>query len=630
MDQLHFMSKSDDSGDDTALTPMVFASADDLASIDTDTILRGLDRADEFALESTFIEAVKTAEAAGLDSQARGYQLLLLLCTLHLRTDDPAEPWGPRWQGPDGRSYTASDFRGEQNSILAAFIDKVTHPILRARIGDVVWYNDRRQGKAASTAVDAYCEAIRGRLNGTYVARFEGKDHILDLVDWLHRALQINALTRKRGTVTDTISETFRLLYERSLSANQYVAFKETAYLGERYGLIKWQQIGPDAERLAQERTGGDYPMAVQGVWDLAAFAYGQIKDTVPQRRCQERSVEETLRMREQVGSASARAYWTRKAIGQLRAARGFRDRIEALRDELRGFQDAALDEFGEFSIPLDLSKERQGTIEVFEELTLPDILLQFALLARSPKIEELRAQAEESQKTSIFESLFGSSYADHEGKTIAEMPPVAANETMEGEVLKAKSLQYLDLWRHQVVGGFIEPARQNVMGRFPLEERHFAPIVRMSPFVPPGHEHIFAHGLARFWQGDLASAVFVLIPQLENSLRHVLLNSNRDSSKIKPNLLQEDRSLSGLLEKQRAELESVLGVDIVFEIDLLFHYKPGPALRHQIAHGMISDGACYNSSSIYACWLIYRLTCLPLIRYWKDQVAPAIEAAAL
>lgn len=163
-------------------------------------------------------------------------------------------------------------------------------------------------------------------------------------------------------------------------------------------------------------------------------------------------------------------------------------------------------------------------------------------------------------------------------------------------------------------------------MLRFPLEERHFAPIANMSPFVPYGHEHLFALGFARLWQGDYASAAHLLIPQLENSLRYVLLNANRDSSKIKPDLLQEDRSLSGLLQWLRPQLEEVFGADLVNEIDLLFNYRAGPALRHEMAHGKMSAGACYHRSGIYACWLIYQLTCLPLIRHWKDKVGPAIE----
>ena len=175
-----------------------------------------------------------------------------------------------------------------------------------------------------------------------------------------------------------------------------------------------------------------------------------------------------------------------------------------------------------------------------------------------------------------------------------------------------------------------MEPARRATMLRFPLEERHFTPIVEMSPFVPRGHEYLFALGFARSWQGDYASAAHLLIPQLENSLRFVLLNANLESSKINSDLLQEDRSLSGLLQALRPELEEVLGADHVNEMDRLFVHRPGPALRHEMAHGKVSAGPCYHPDAVYACWMIYRLTCLPLLRHWGERVAPALEQAAL
>ncbi|MFK3889215.1 DUF4209 domain-containing protein [Sphingomonas sp. NPDC079357] len=620
---------SDEEEQETDPPSVVLASLADLASADIAAALDGLDHADDHALERALDHAAKEAEARGASPAQRGYGLLSILCTLHLRVEDQAAVWGPRWQGPEGRSYTASDFRGEQTAILAEMAGAITHPALRARVADVVWHNDRARRAAANLAVEAYCELIERRLDGSYVRRFS-PDSILDLVDWFHRALQIVALSRKRGEMPEAPRRVFESLYAQADPAGQYVAFTKLARLGVEYGLTEWAKVAPDAERLADRRGGGDYPMAVQGVWDLAAQGYAKLGDDEAQRRCQERSVDETLRMREQVGSAAAQAYWTRKAIGELRAARGFKDRIAKLRAELREFQDASLDEFGQFSIPMDLTKERQGTIELFDGLTLPDILLQFALLSTSPKVEELRRQALESRKSSFFGSLFGASYSDHEGKTVAETRATPLEGEPDEAWFKEQSLQYLDLWRHQIVGGFIEPARRTVMLRFPLEERHFGPIASMSPFVPPGHEHLFALGLARFWQGDYASAAHLLIPQLENSLRYVLLNANRESSKMKPNLLQEDRSLSGLLQWLRPELAEIFGADLVNEIDLLFNHRPGPALRHDLAHGKMSVGACYDPTAIYACWLIYQLMCLPLVRHWKDRVAPALERAAI
>jgi hypothetical protein len=48
------------------------------------------------------------------------------------------------------------------------------------------------------------------------------------------------------------------------------------------------------------------------------------------------------------------------------------------------------------------------------------------------------------------------------------------------------------------------------------------------------------------------------------------------------------------------------------------------------MAHGKMSVGACYHPTAVYACWLINQLMCLPLVRHWKDRVAPAIERAAI
>jgi hypothetical protein len=48
------------------------------------------------------------------------------------------------------------------------------------------------------------------------------------------------------------------------------------------------------------------------------------------------------------------------------------------------------------------------------------------------------------------------------------------------------------------------------------------------------------------------------------------------------------------------------------------------------MAHGKLASSACYLSSSIYACWLMYYLVSLPLLRSWKTHVAPQLELLAL
>jgi hypothetical protein len=609
----------------------IIVSAGDLLATRPAELLAGFNQCCGFHMTNELRRLAEEAKARGEMPAYRGFVLFQRLSSLHMRPADAAQTWHPRSQGIDGRSYMPSDFRGDQNTVLASIVPSIVHPALRAQIADVVWYNDRKQQEAASLAISAYCEIISLRLSGAYSSRSNTNNPgLMDLADYLHRVLQINALTQKRGHFPALLSKVFNLLYERVLETGQHVVWTKIADVATSYRLAEWSRITTDAEKLIREAGHEDYPEAIKLICEIAVRGFDALKEPERKKICQAALTDQTLKMREQVQGASAKAYWTRKSIGELRAAGGFRDRVKELLRELRELQVEALDEHGQFSVPLDLEDERSGTIEFFKGLTLPDILREFAVYTLPPSKTELHRQANEDNHSFIFSSFFSASYVDREGKTYAETPSASASDEASDEWVKSKSLRILDHWRHRVVGGVIEPARHNVMNRFPLEERHFFPIVTQSPFVPPGHEHLFSLGFARFWQGDYASAAHLLIPQLENSLRLVLQNASKDSSKMAPDLLQEDRSLSGLLTSFRTDLELIFGENAVNEIDLLFNYKPGPSLRHNLAHGKLSAGDCYGVAAVYACWFIYHLTCLPLLDVWVKDVAPMIEAQAL
>ena len=62
-------------------------------------------------------------------------------------------------------------------------------------------------------------------------------------------------------------------------------------------------------------------------------------------------------------------------------------------------------------------------------------------------------------------------------------------------------------------------------------------------------------------------------------------------------------------------------------ELDALLNFRPGPALRHELAHGKLGWNAFFSDEAISACWLVYLLTVSPLLRYWDSHVAPAIAA---
>ncbi|MCB1885632.1 MAG: hypothetical protein KDG89_16840, partial [Geminicoccaceae bacterium] len=133
---------------------------------------------------------------------------------------------------------------------------------------------------------------------------------------------------------------------------------------------------------------------------------------------------------------------------------------------------------------------------------------------------------------------------------------------------------------------------------------------------VPHGHEMIFATGFAHFFAGDFLVAAHLLVPQVEGALRHMLRQVGHDVTNMRTDGTQESRSLSNLLDPKglRRELEAMFGPAIVREVDDLFDFHGGPALRHGLAHGLMSDGAFWNEDVIYACWFVFRLVVLALL----------------
>ncbi len=600
-------------------------SLSDLRGVDLATVLAGIDDADLWSYQSALWRASEVSVDPG---GQRALKLLAIICGFRFRVEDPAGPWSHTDEGEFQRRYSPSDFRGEQTDVLAEFAPSIEHPMLRARITDAVWYNDRRRGRLAALAIDAYLDVVDRRLDGRMKARFGGADESgFDLIDWVERALQLSATINKRGGAPERLHRAHRQLYDRTLAARDYVAFARLAQLGLAYGLLEASLAGPDAESLASRGSGEAHPLARQTVWSAALVAFRKLNDAAGQKRCADGFVDETLLQREQTPGAAAKAYWTRLAIGQLRAMRGSADRIAGLRAELRDLQDASLDEFTYSGMTVDLTEERTGTFDLFEGLSLPDALWRMAIITRPIPGETLRTLALESKAQTFFGSMFGGNYADSEGKTIAETAPAAAKGDPDQTWIDEHSQRLLSAHRHRVVYGVFHPARQTILERFPLEERHFHAIVQLSPFVPAGHEHLFALGFARMWQGDFASAAYLLLPQLEGAVRQMLRNANADTSSIKSDLIQEDRSLSGIFDTAREAVDRVFGAGLSHEIDLLFLQRPGPALRHEIAHGKLPTGACYHHDVIYACWLIYAMTCLPLVKVWASQVATAMEA---
>jgi len=87
--------------------------------------------------------------------------------------------------------------------------------------------------------------------------------------------------------------------------------------------------------------------------------------------------------------------------------------------------------------------------------------------------------------------------------------------------------------------------------------------------------------------------------------------------------------TISSLFEQMRDELDAAFTKSITTDIENVFLIRPGPHIRHDVAHGLLHDGAPYSPDAFYACWLIFRLCFLPLFPH-LEQLRGVIQDGGL
>lgn len=115
---------------------------------------------------------------------------------------------------------------------------------------------------------------------------------------------------------------------------------------------------------------------------------------------------------------------------------------------------------------------------------------------------------------------------------------------------------------------------------------------------MPRGRELIFAKGLLHGFHDDLASAVSVLIPQVENGLGSLLLVAGEHPYAQDTDGIQDYSDLNRVID--HPTLLEVLGPHQVFDLRGLLVARSGANLRNNVAHGLVGiEGRAGTSPSI-------------------------------
>lgn len=379
------------------------------------------------------------------------------------------------------------------------------------------------------------------------------------------------------------------------------------------------------SEEIAQKAESEGNHYKARSLWETQAKWLKRVNDSEGETKALVKAAETYVKEAELAASDEKPSHLVasshlQKAIEAYRRIGGHNVRVEELHNILIGYQKKSLDEMGVIkSDGIDLSEAVNNSINKVKGRPFYDALFDFVLMVPSPRVSELKKQVEESAGKYPLQHLVSGVVVNKNGKVVARHSNMFSDDPKEREKAIQENMYRQASFHHQIyTHSLIEPVRFQLNLEHPINIDSFMRIVSSNPFVPSGREYIYAQGLRAGMDGNYLTAIHLLIPQFENSLRHILTQMGEVTSGIDSQGIQDERSLNTTLYSK--EISEVFGEDIVFDLKGLLVERFGANLRNRLAHGLMDHNSFYSVEIPYLWCLVLKLCCLPIIQHLRKK----------
>lgn len=602
----------------------------DLDAVNLDWPASGLNVSDCSELSSVYRKASEECARNGDSSSSRAYAMIADVCGFYFRPDQLHSPYGPMIVHGNRRSAIPEDFQGELTEILSEIAVRAKSPVVRARFADVAWLLNKRRFDLGRAAIEAYAEIAREVIGGNLKSHSDLRNNPTGPFtrDLVKRGLQLAAM---KSVTRDweggaCIREVAESLAEISAEQSDPLAVDRWYELALDFAVFEPTDVGVRIDqwlKLHAECSGYGKLELLR----LTARAYRQSRAMEDYHRCKLEAVETQVSMAttalSERNSASVAASFISSAIAELQEVPDSRTRRTELMHWLVDVQLGIAEELHSISQEMDL-REIIGEMEsILEGKCLRDALFLFAQMGNSPAPKDLRDAEIKNIQEHPLSGLFAATYHDRSGKVLYRSPGVGLQGEPNDEALAPGIARSEGIRRAIFVGGDVHTVRRYVNENYHLSDDTFAMLLSNSVFVPRELLMTYSRGFKSFFQGDPVSALFILTPLLEASLKQLLQKAGHLVTTFdNATQTQQDLTISALFDQRREQLNEVLGNSNASDIERVFLQKPGPSIRHEVAHGLLTDSTPYGTDASYACWLIFRLCLIPLFKH-IDEFPP-------
>ena len=464
-----------------------------------------------------FLARARVAEEAGDGEVARAWGLLAHLCRVALRPGEPNEPFRPLWEEPGGRTMVPGDMDEESAAAVRQLGFAVTDGELRARLLDVTW--DRlRNAEAAREAVRSYLAAANALFDPEHWSAYAFR---------IERAARLARQLGDRDLVDEVLAEAEKRVVEMDGSDPLYLSCRLMELLQnfERGDPASMRDIAAKGARLAKGKA--DFERA-RTYHDLVGRWCRRAGDAEGEREARIAMAALLHRQGEQFsgrGEELVATHWLEKAHEAYRNIRGMREKTKAVYGQLRESQRRAAKHMGRITSEIPNGPELiKHARDCVAGKSLREALLGLATVVRVTDFEQETESARELMQKYPLQGLFGGVTMDHSGRVVGRTRPALATDAEEFDLaLWERVVRHVDLRYQLTVQTGIVPAMKQLNFEHSLALEDLVDLVVDNPFVPPGREELFARAFLAGFRWNLAEGLSILVPQVENALRHVL-----------------------------------------------------------------------------------------------------------
>ncbi|GMV52573.1 MAG: DUF4209 domain-containing protein [Chlorobi bacterium] len=550
---------------------------------------------------SAFDSLAERRKEAGAEDEHHSLKLLAALCTMYIKTESLADPFGPMLSGPNGRTMIPDDLSEEELQALEVLLPEIDNHWLKARVADTLWVRQRRRKELALMAMESYVfisdteirhsfEAVElkrralliarafdrtawRRMIDELVARFleDSTDNVTDKLDLFQLFSGYLEVVEQREEVLDLLI----VLGDRALDSKDFILAREC-----------WKSI--------REQYRGQQQHAKEN----------QLTHRIADSFLQEEELQST-----QCDKAMVSDYLVRAALAEYtglprsyRREHNIEGRIADLRKDLGTIGIEVIRSMGTISSePMDIAEMVRTTESRIQGQSLDPALFEYARMCYRTNVDATREFAEELvQKHPLRHIMGGMSYSA-DGRVVAKRDGLNVNDPESYvRAIETETVRHFGLTLGISASGCIVPGLEVLQKEHNISLDFCRRLMSRAALVPHGRTESWAKGMYLGFKGEICEATHILVPQIEHWLRWLLQASGDDTIRRQQDRTDIQLSMETMLSDPM--MKEMLNDGLWFELNYYFLSPHGAKLRNNLMHGLIADDEM-RTSLFYSFW---------------------------